>query len=77
MTLLETEYEIEVRAYSKEGTNLDTKWLKKDYAQMKTLFPNLTFEESTWVETREQADYLEVDFADLTNIGYEVFLCYS
>ena len=80
MTLLETEVEIEVRCYkcsSENGNFLNTKWLKKDDKQMKTLFPNLTFADSVWVETKEQADYLEVSFENLADLGYEVFLCYS
>lgn len=78
MTLLETECEVEVRAYTEIGTLLNTSWLKKDYEQMKSLFPDIDFtdedKESTWVETKEQADYLEVEFEDLGYIGYEIFL---
>lgn len=66
MTLLETECEVEVRAYSKQGTLLNSKWLIKDLERVHSLFPGVDFDdedkESTWIETKEQADYLEVNF---------------
>ena len=76
MTLLETEVEIRVRYYSNlTGEFLTEKQVNKDLTETQALFPNLTFADSVWVETKEQADYLEVSFENLADLGYEVFLC--
>lgn len=81
MTLLETKCEVEVRAYSKQGILLNQKWFIKNIKEMQTVFPDIfsarEFTESAWVETKEQADSLEVNFEDLENTSYEVFMYWS
>lgn len=71
--------EIEVRCYSNKGNLLNTKWVKNcKLEDLIKLFPDEDFtdeeRDSVWIETEEQADYFGVDYEDLDNIGYEIFL---
>lgn len=81
MNLLKTECEVEVRAYSKQGILLNQKWFIKNIKEMQTVFPDIfsagEVTESAWIETKRQADYLKVNFEDLENTSYEVFMYWS
>ena len=71
--------EIELRIYSPNGNCLHSKFIPNcNTEDILKLFPDEDFTDeergSVWIETEEQADYFGIDYDDLNNIGYEVFL---